>query len=103
MITWQREFVAWWDREVGVRHAGDTKNADRRSCISKDVAETRAQITQQQLAQRAQASRGLCGPAFSKRDDRKATGEMGQSYRGRQLRRPHCPGSVKSGCGYYQQ
>jgi hypothetical protein len=27
--------VRWWDENVGVRHAGDTKNADLRSCYKK--------------------------------------------------------------------
>jgi hypothetical protein len=38
-IADQEEFVAWWKKNVSVRHGGDTKNADRRSCLSVEAAE----------------------------------------------------------------
>jgi hypothetical protein len=40
LVQWERDFVGWWDANVGVRHAaGKKKNADQRSTLSKDKAE----------------------------------------------------------------
>lgn len=49
-IEQQAEFVRWWGETVTVRHGGDTKNADRRSCLSKSDAEAITGITQQQVS-----------------------------------------------------
>jgi hypothetical protein len=46
----QSEFVRWWEETVGVRHGGDTKNADRRSCLTVDTAEDLTGITQQTVS-----------------------------------------------------
>ena len=53
MVNWQREFVDWWNGNVGVRHAAgghDQKNADLRSSLSKDKAEAETKISQQQVS-----------------------------------------------------
>src|SRR5580765_6083480 len=55
LVQWESDFVAWWDREVGVRHGpgqgkAGLKNAELRSLISKTKAETETKITQQQVS-----------------------------------------------------
>ena len=46
-IAEQQDFVDWWGKTVGVRHGGDTKNADLRSCLSVEDAESQTGISQQ--------------------------------------------------------
>jgi hypothetical protein len=53
MVQWQREFVGWWDANVGVRHrppGGKSVSADLRSQLTKDKAEAETKITHQQVS-----------------------------------------------------
>jgi hypothetical protein len=50
-IEQQREFVQWWDENVGAGHGGDrSKNADLRSWLPRIDAERFAGIAQQQVS-----------------------------------------------------
>jgi phage N-6-adenine-methyltransferase len=55
LVQWERDFVDWWNANVGVRHGSGQgkaglKNADLRSLISKDKAEADTKITAQQVS-----------------------------------------------------
>jgi hypothetical protein len=52
----QREFVRWWDETVSVRlHSHSKVNADQRSPLSREQAESLTGITQQQVSEMAEA------------------------------------------------
>ena len=52
MVDEQTNFVAWWNEAVGVRHGSgrNKKNADLRSLISSEQAETDTGISQQEVS-----------------------------------------------------
>ncbi|MFG3593239.1 hypothetical protein [Bradyrhizobium sp. RDI18] len=51
MVQWQRDFVDWWNANVGVRQRANSKvNADLRSPLSRDMAEEETRISQQQVS-----------------------------------------------------
>jgi phage N-6-adenine-methyltransferase len=53
LVEWEREFVAWWNANVGVRHrppGGKSVIADQRSQVTKDQAEAETQITASQVS-----------------------------------------------------
>jgi hypothetical protein len=49
-IEEQRLFVGWWTANVSVRHGGDTKRADQRSCVTVEMAEDETHISHQQVS-----------------------------------------------------
>jgi hypothetical protein len=49
--------VGWWQANVSVRHAGDTKNADLRSCLKLSDAEALTGFTKVQVSASAADSR----------------------------------------------
>jgi phage N-6-adenine-methyltransferase len=69
IVQWEREFVGWWDRKVGVRKSAGNQttgrvNADLRSLTSRAVAEAETEIKQQQVSR---MRNGLKRPDYAAR------------------------------------
>ena len=93
-ISDQRNLVEWWSEHVSVRHgpghgAEGLKNADRRSLMSKDIAEQESGIAQQKVSKwrklidDPQYPDILCGPSYRKAMlERGSTDQKGASGTG---------------------